>query len=127
MLPLVITPMHDDQADGWKHVDGGGFYAQAKIYLTPSKYGLLGGRISKLTIWRSEDDPTPPNEIFNYDRGFDFGYWLIDGWPLAIFIRQLVEQVDGPQRGWWLGFLWGYVVGRVKAVFHFSWETAHHD
>ncbi|HLE30374.1 MAG TPA: hypothetical protein VI793_19785 [Anaerolineales bacterium] len=123
MTPLVISPMHDDQSDGWKHIDGGGFYAQAKIYLTPSKHGLLGGRISKLTIWRSEDDPTSPNEIFNYDRGFDFGYWLIDGWPLALFIRQLVEQVDGPRRGWWLGFLWGYVVGRVKAVFRFSWQA----
>src|SRR3990172_4924326 len=100
-MPLVITPMHDE-SDGWKHIDGGGFYAQAKIHDTPSQHGLLGGRISKLTIWHSEDDPNPLYEIFNYDRGFDdFGYWLIDGWPLARFIRQLVEQVDGARRGWW--------------------------
>ena len=127
-MKLVITPMHDDQSDGWKNVDdvdGGGLYAQAKIHLTPSRYGLLGGRILKLTIWRTEDyyRPTFQDAIFNYDRGVDFGAWLIDGWPLAKFIRQLVEQVDGPRRGWWLGFLLGYAVARVKAVFRFSWEA----
>ena len=63
-MPLVITPMHDE-SDGWKHIDGGGFYAQAKIHDTPSQHGLLGGRISKLTIWHSEDDPNPLYEIFN--------------------------------------------------------------
>ena len=43
MTPLVISPMHDDQSAGWKHIDGGGFYAPAKIYLTPSKHGILCG------------------------------------------------------------------------------------
>ncbi len=122
-MKLVISPMPIADGDGWKYVDGFGLFAEAKINDTPSHYGLLGGRILKLTVWRSGDDPIFPNAIFNYDRGVNFGSWLIDGWPLAKFIRQFVEQVDVPRRGWWLGFLFGYAVARMKAVFRLSWEA----
>ena len=39
------------------------------------------------------------------------------------FVKNAAPEVDGPRRGWWLGFLLVYMVARVKSVFRFSWEA----
>tara|TARA_R110000744_G_scaffold212696_1_gene331674 strand:- start:44 stop:274 length:231 start_codon:yes stop_codon:yes gene_type:complete len=50
------------------NVGGLEFKAQAKIYDTPSKFGLNGGRISKLHIVFKGLD------YYCYDRGLDLDY-----------------------------------------------------
>ncbi len=48
-----------------------GFKYQAKIFVTPSDYGIKGARrISKLWIQDKEIKET----VLNYDRGWDVGY-----------------------------------------------------
>ena len=62
---------------------------QAKIFAEPSSFGINDGRISKLSIlngkkWRSD------TEIFNYDRGYDFG--KKSGIGIA---KLIVNAIDG--------------------------------
>lgn len=46
------------------------YFATAKIYGQPSKYGIGGGRISKLSITRG-DHWNPRAQVYNWDRGLD--------------------------------------------------------
>jgi hypothetical protein len=52
-------------------VDGNisGYSFQAKVYDTGSRFGIDGGRISKLAVW--DEGPGGSGEIISYDRGWD--------------------------------------------------------
>ena len=45
-----------------------GYEYWCKYYDEPSPFGIDGGKISKLTIFRLQDD----KELYNYDRRLDF-------------------------------------------------------
>lgn len=50
----------------WRIIKLFGYKVCAKIYDEPSVYGIYGGRISKLSIWKKG------REILSYERGWDF-------------------------------------------------------
>ena len=52
-----------------------GYEYWCKHYDEPSPFGIDGGKISKLTICRLQDD----KELYNYDRGLDFDILDEDG------------------------------------------------
>lgn len=50
-------------------INGIKYHFCAKVYEEGSKYGINGGRVSKLAIY--EWEPEGKQEILNYDRGWD--------------------------------------------------------
>lgn len=44
-----------------------GMEVEAKVYDTPSQYGIDGGRVSKMSVF----DPHSEEFLLNYDRGWD--------------------------------------------------------
>lgn len=71
-----------------------GRWVHAKVYDEPSHYGINDGRISKLSIGKTESrDPTKeffPQMDYNYDRRFDFKRRTL---PIATF-RKIVAQLE---------------------------------
>lgn len=60
--------------EGRFNIDGVKFFYSAKVFECGSEFGINGGRISKLSVWKSEGDYYcyPLNNlIINYDRGWD--------------------------------------------------------
>lgn len=51
---------------GWITVEIQGFRVEAKVYDEGSEFGVMGGRVSKLTIYKNG------KELYNYDRGLEF-------------------------------------------------------
>ena len=51
--------------EGSLSVNGEIFHWWMKVYDTPSKFGIYGGKVSKMTIKRNGV------EVMNYDRGWD--------------------------------------------------------
>lgn len=47
------------------------YHFHAKVYNVYSKYGIDGGRISKLCIWECNEDDSERREVVSYDRGWD--------------------------------------------------------
>lgn len=121
MTHLAITPFSDKPDDAWHHIDGMGFYAQAKLYETPSKYGMFGGRISKIMVWYSGEDFLLDRPCFNFDRGFDYSEFEP---AIFLFVVQLMEQVDGKHAAWRVGnFYFARLTAAVKRAFTFSWHS----
>lgn len=54
----------------------------AKIYDTPSKFGIYGGRISKLSVSKWD------KELLNYERSWDFN--CLPQW----FTKLLVNAIE---------------------------------
>ena len=48
----------------------GSYKFKAKVYDKGSKYGIYGGRVSKLKIWGTID-PTKKSGVVNYDCGWE--------------------------------------------------------
>jgi hypothetical protein len=46
---------------------------EAKVYDSGSKYGINGGRVSKMCVWREKKKAgnIQKTELLNYDRGWD--------------------------------------------------------
>ena len=61
------------QDDLWRignaRIHGKDYTVMGKVFDEPSKYGINGGRISKLSVWPKEKNWS--NSIINYDRGWD--------------------------------------------------------
>ena len=56
------------KTDGpWVEGTLGAWKFQAKVFNTPSRYGIFIGRVSKLVVSCSSSGDV----VFNYDRGFD--------------------------------------------------------
>lgn len=54
-------------SSGWHQFMWHGWEVEAKVYDEPSKYGIDGGRVSKLYVFDTEREEC----ICNYDRGWD--------------------------------------------------------
>jgi len=71
-----MTILEPHSASGWITAFICGHWVQAKVYDEPSTYGVYNGRVSKITICKTENrDPTKPFHPqldVNYDRGTDF-------------------------------------------------------
>ncbi len=69
----IIKP-HSDS--GWVTVEIDDHLVEAKVYDTPSSYGINSGRVSKLAIFKgNKRDPNinwGKQLCYNYDRGLDF-------------------------------------------------------
>ncbi len=59
-------------AAGWMKGRVDGHFFEAKVYDTPSDYGIDDGRVSKLCISSGAQWAGLNDAIFNYDRGLDF-------------------------------------------------------
>ena len=56
----------EQKRGNWVSVQGLSYEGSAKIFPKPSKFGISGGRVSKLSL-RNEGGET----VFNYDRAHD--------------------------------------------------------
>lgn len=89
---MQILEAHDQY--GWITAVIEGRWVQAKVYDEPSCYGINEGRVSKLTIGKT--DTRDPNSNFfnqmdyNYDRGLDFKCRTL---PVATF-RKIVAALE---------------------------------
>jgi hypothetical protein len=84
---LTVTP--DPEYQGLFTVSDDAFTAKVQTVSAPSPdWGLLGGRIIKLTIYESHTEVP----VFGYDRGFDH-----DGMGIAErhFLNAVVNHFDG--------------------------------
>ena len=78
---------------GWVTAIINNRWVQAKVYDTPSRFGINGGHVSKLSIGKTKF--RNPNENFfdqmdfNYDRGLD--YSNLD----KKIVNEIVEQLEG--------------------------------
>jgi len=74
-----------------------GYYVQAQVFSESSKYGIAGGRISRLTVYPDRSSGFN-NNLANYDRGWDGGP------PNDRRIREVVEKAvrhfDGKSIDW---------------------------
>jgi hypothetical protein len=73
------------------YIDGLRF--QAKVFDTGSKHGVDNGRVSKLTVWRSD---TPLNAVLNYDRGWDK---KPENDEQEALLRELLDYLEGLPTG----------------------------
>jgi len=64
---IIIKKSNDNYVNGI--IDG--YLFEAKVFAEPSSYGLYGGRMSKLSIYKG-NERNWNNLIYNYDRGLDF-------------------------------------------------------
>lgn len=56
----------------WEEAVIDGHWCQAKVYDTPSVFGIDEGRVSKLTIATNSQWEGMESAIYHYDRGLDF-------------------------------------------------------
>lgn len=56
--------------EGTIEVNGAKYRYNAKVYDTGSRFGIGGGRVSKLTIVKASDGDWH-RPVINYDRGWD--------------------------------------------------------
>ena len=68
----------------------GPFKFSAKVYGSPSKYGVDGGKVSKLSI-HDEEGFRP---IVHYDRGWDVKPQTQDQWDALRDILEALEDVQ---------------------------------
>jgi hypothetical protein len=89
---MKILKAHDQY--GWITAIIEGRWVQAKVYNEPSCYGINDGRVSKLSIGKTDSrDPTSnffEQMDYNYDRGLDFKRRTL---PVATF-RKIVAQLE---------------------------------
>jgi len=66
-----INAKRNDSIFGGTWVDGyiNNLRFQAKIYDVGSKFGINGGRISKLAVW--DESNRRAGDLISYDRGWD--------------------------------------------------------
>lgn len=62
---------------------------RAKVYDTGSKFGINGGRVSKLEVWSKFAEV--PETDFRYDRGWDKKPATDEHWE---FLRDLLEVLE---------------------------------
>lgn len=74
----------------WYTGDLGNYSWEAKVYDEPSRYGIYGGRVSKLRI-----RDCFRNWVVNYDRGWDV---VPEGETIGIFEELLVYLENLPLR-----------------------------
>lgn len=71
---MIILSPHDQY--GWITAIIEGRWVQAKVYDLPSTFGINDGRVSKISIgktqYRDPDQNFFEQMCFNYDRGLDF-------------------------------------------------------
>lgn len=95
---MQILKAHDDT--GWITAIIEGRWVQAKVYDEPSCYGVNDGRVSKLSIGKTDSrDPTRnffDQMDYNYDRGLDFKRRTL---PIATFRKILAELEALPKLG----------------------------
>lgn len=89
---MQILKPHDQY--GWITAIIEGRWVQAKVYDEPSCYGINDGRVSKLSIGKT-DTRDPAYNFFDqmdyhYDRGLDFKRRTL---PIATF-RKIVAQLE---------------------------------
>ena len=93
-----LTILEDNRKDtGWIHGIVHGRSFAAKLYDEPSTYGIDSGRISKLSIYKT-DQRDPNIEFFsqldfNYDRGLDFNHLWKSNRKLYFKIIKTIEQI----------------------------------
>ncbi len=89
---MQILSEHDQY--GWITAIIEGRWVQAKVFDEPSCYGINDGRVSKLTIGKTDSrDPTRnffDQMDYNYDRGLDFKRRTL---PIATF-RKILAQLE---------------------------------
>ena len=71
---MEIIKEHDQY--GWITAIIDGRYVSAKVYDTPSVFGINNGRVSKCSIGKTSERDSGKNYFdqmdYNYDRGLDF-------------------------------------------------------
>ena len=74
--PLPITPDLRIKAVDTNWVTGiyKDKWFQAKVFATPSTFGIKNGRVSKLCISTSDKWMGMDHMLFNYDRGMDINH-----------------------------------------------------
>jgi hypothetical protein len=89
---MQILSAHDQY--GWITAIIEGRWVRAKVFDEPSCFGINDGRVSKLTIGKTDSrDPTRnffDQMDYNYDRGLDFKRRTL---PIATF-RKIVAQLE---------------------------------
>jgi hypothetical protein len=55
--------------NNWVFGSCGRYKFEAKVYGTGSQYGINGGRVSKISVWHTQNGKK--TEILSYDRGWD--------------------------------------------------------
>jgi len=89
----IIKP-HD--VYGWITAEVCGRWVQAKVYDTPSTFGINGGRVSKLVISKTAKHDGRRNFFdqmtYNYDRGLDF-----DNLPKGLLDKIVAELETLPK------------------------------
>ena len=64
--------LHKQDVSGWLTAIMEQHWVKAKVYDTPSKHGVNGGRVSKLIIGSSMEEPSGNEIIYEYDRELVF-------------------------------------------------------
>lgn len=87
-LLLFLNSQHptfivSQREEAWVYGYYGQYYVTAKVYQTPSRFGIAQGRVSKLSIYNQQDE-----EIYNYSRGLDF-----DNAPTGL-LANLLPQLE---------------------------------
>lgn len=95
---MQILEAHDQS--GWITAIIEGRWVQAKVYDEPSMYGINEGRVSKLSIGKTDTcDPTRnffDQMDYNYDRGLDFKRRTL---PVAV-LRKIVASLEALPKRW---------------------------
>lgn len=95
---MQILEAHDQ--NGWITAIIEGRWVQAKVYDKPSMYGINEGRVSKLSIGKTDTrDPTRnffDQMDYNYDRGLDFKRRTL---PVAV-LRKIVASLEALPKRW---------------------------
>ena len=92
----IISP-HNQY--GWITCSIDDRWVQAKVYDTPSEFGVNHGRVSKLSIGKPHNMITQDGEAFfnkidyNYDRGLDF-----DNLPEGV-LDNIIEKLESLPTG----------------------------
>lgn len=93
----IIEPHNDT---GWITAVIEGRWVCAKVYDEPSVYGINEGRVSKLSIAKTDTrDPTRnffDQMDYNYDRGLDFKRRTL---PVAV-LRKIVASLEALPKQW---------------------------
>ena len=89
---MKILKAHDQY--GWITAIIEGRWVQAKVFNEPSCYGINNGRVSKLTIGKTDTrDPTKnffDQMDYSYDRGLDFKRRTL---PVAT-LRKIIAELE---------------------------------
>jgi len=69
---------------GWVTFLYGEYKVQARVFEKPSKFGVFGGRVSKMAVQDRKG-----MVVYNYDRGLDFS-------KISLFmLRDIVRFIEG--------------------------------